>query len=132
MEAFIHYQVCKLDYILDDSCVNYHILGSCMLQLDPKFVFFLFFFHKLLMGPSQTLLTWPDLSPISARVPLKIKNSLQHLPSARVSPVGDLGRAEEIKGNPFGDWRDLLHNMALNVDWTYYKAQKLCKGSQVN
>lgn len=84
------------------------------------------------MGFSQTLLTWPDLPQIPARVPLRMKNSLQHLPSARVSPAEGLSEAEEIKGNPFGDWGDLLCNMALNVDWTYYEAHKLCKGSQVN
>lgn len=84
------------------------------------------------MGFSQTLLTWPDLPQIPARAPLRIKNSLQHLPSAGVSPAEVLSGAEDIKGNPFEDWGDLLCNMALNVDWTYYKAQKLCKGSQVN
>lgn len=136
MEAFIHYQVCKLDYILDGSCVNQHILGSCVLQLDPKFVFFLFFFFtpfsQATLGAFTNNVNLPDLPQTPARVPLRIRNSLQHLPSARVSPAEGLSGAEEIKGSSFGDRGDLLRNMALNVDWTYYEAQKLCKGSQVN
>lgn len=89
-------------------------------------------FSQATLGAFTNAFNLPDLPQTPARVPLRIRNSLQHLPSARVSPAEGLSGAEEIKGNSFGDRGDLLRNMALNVDWTYYEAQKLCKGSQVN
>jgi len=59
---------------------------------------------------------------IPERVPLRTRNSSQHLPSARVSLAKEHSGAKEISRNPFGDGGDLFHDMVLNVGWAHSEA----------